>query len=89
MLENLVDDHVTGTCISKLIPPQEERGVEEAGNLCEENRSTRRGRAAIPTGHGGHVDRWSEQTDCTNGVCVFTGARISVPGNHRMVTTAR
>lgn len=58
MLENLVDNHVTGTCISKLmIPPQEERGVEEAGNLCEENKSTGRGRATIPTGH---VDRWSE-----------------------------
>ena len=49
MLENLVDNHATGTCISKLmIPPQEERGVEEAENLCEEKRIKAQGGEGQP-----------------------------------------
>lgn len=60
--------------------------MEEVRNLCEdkeENRSTGRERATIPTGHWGHVDRWSEGTELAKGVGIYRYGYPSVwePGD--------
>ena len=61
--------------------PWEERGVEEAGNLCkekEENQIQGGEKTTIPTAPGGHADRWSEWRDHASRMCVFVSIWVCV-----------